>query len=140
MGPKLANEIDNGEMRCAEEKCVEKNPNSIILGTVESKEIINVVNKCTSKISEDWNDIDMFLVKKIINEIVDPLTHICNLSFKTGTFPDKMKVAKVIPLYKDGDKHLFTNYRPVSLLSQFSKIIEKLFVTRLDRFIEKTIY
>lgn len=48
-----------------------------------------------------------------------------------------MKVAKAIPLHKDGDKHLFTNYRLVSLLSQPSKKIKKLSVTRLDKFIEK---
>ena len=48
-----------------------------------------------------------------------------------------MKIAKVLPLYKNGEKHLFTNYRPVSLLSQFSKILEKLFAFRLDKFIDK---
>ena len=46
-------------------------------------------------------------------------------------------MAKVIPLFKTGDKHDFTNYRPVSLLSQFSKVLEKLYVQRLDVFIEK---
>ncbi len=48
-----------------------------------------------------------------------------------------MKIAKVIPLYKTRDKHLFTNYRPVSILPQFSKILEKVFISRLDNFIEK---
>ena len=48
-----------------------------------------------------------------------------------------MKIAKVVPLYKAGEKNLFTNYRPVSLLSQFSKILEKLFSKRLDKYIDK---
>lgn len=48
-----------------------------------------------------------------------------------------MKTAKVIPLYKDRDRKQFTNYRPVSLLSQFSKILEKLFASRLENFIDK---
>ena len=48
-----------------------------------------------------------------------------------------MKTAKVLRLYKNGDRDLFTNYRPVSLLPQFSKIIEKLFVNRLDSLINK---
>ena len=47
-----------------------------------------------------------------------------------------MKIAKVIPLYKTGDKHHYTNYRPVSLLSQFSKILEKVFTKRLHNFME----
>ena len=79
----------------------------------------------------------MALIKCTINEIVMPFTYICNLSFKNGLFPNAMKTAKVIPVYKSGDKHLFTNYRPISLLSQFSKLLEKLFVVRLDSFIEK---
>lgn len=48
-----------------------------------------------------------------------------------------MKTAKVIPLFKNGDKHEFTSYRPVSMLSQFSKVLEKLYAQRLDSFIEK---
>lgn len=62
------------------------------------------------------------------------MTYICNKSFQTGIFPDKMKTAKVIPIYKNGDKQFVSNYRPVSLLPQFSKILEKLFVKRLDSF------
>lgn len=48
-----------------------------------------------------------------------------------------MKISRVIPLYKSGDKHIFTNYRPVSLLPQFSKILEKIVDNRLNSFIEK---
>jgi len=87
--------------------------------------------------SVDRNGIDMTLIKQVIGTIVEPLTYICNLSFKLGCFPSKMKMAKVIPLHKVGEKHLFTNYRPVSLLSQFSNILEKLFVVRLDSLVEK---
>lgn len=47
-----------------------------------------------------------------------------------------MKVAKVIPLFKTGDMHDFSNYRPVSSLSQFSKVLEKVFAQKLDNFIE----
>ena len=48
-----------------------------------------------------------------------------------------MKVAKVLPLFKSGDKDSFNNYRPVSLLPQFSKILEKLFDNRMQEFIDK---
>lgn len=76
------------------------------------------------------NDINMKTVKKVIEGISEPLTYIYNLSFQTGKFPNKMKIAKVVPLYKTGDRHHLTNYRPVSLLPQFSKILEKLFNNR----------
>ena len=79
----------------------------------------------------------MTLVKDIIQCIVTPLTHICNQSFLTGIFPTKMKTAKVIPIFKSGDRHQFSNYRPISLLSQFSKILEKLVIQRLNKFIDK---
>lgn len=75
--------------------------------------------------------------KKIIKCIVKPFTHICNQSLQTGTFPQKMNTAKVIPIYKSGDRHKFSNYRPVSLLSQFSKILEMGFAHRLEHFIEE---
>ena len=48
-----------------------------------------------------------------------------------------MKTAKVIPLFKSGEKSYFTNYRPVSLLPQFSKVLEKLFCSRFTKFIER---
>ena len=50
-----------------------------------------------------------------------------------------MKVAKVIPIHKSGEKNVFNNYRPVSILSQFSKILERLFCNRLENYIEKKI-
>lgn len=106
----------------------------MFLRKVEENEILELVSKFKNKKSTDWNGIDMTLVEEVISAIVVPLSHICNLS---GCFPDKLKTAKVIPLFKAGDKNFYTNYRPVSLLSQFSKILEKLFVARLDCFVEK---
>ena len=77
----------------------------------------------------------MVIVNKIISNIVVLFTHICNTSFNSGLFPSKMKVAKVIPVYKAGD-FFFTNYIPVSQLPQFSNIFKKIFNIRLDTFIE----
>ncbi len=48
-----------------------------------------------------------------------------------------MKTAKVVPIYKAGDKHILTNNRPITLLSQFFKILEKIFCRRLDEFVTK---
>ena len=79
----------------------------------------------------------MVLLKYIISFIVTPFAYICNQSFSNGTFPNAMKTAKVVPLFKSGDRHQFTNYRPISILSQFSKILEQLYVNRLDSFIDK---
>lgn len=67
-----------------------------------------------------------------------PLAPIWNASFTSGIFPDRLKIAKVKPFYKKGDN--IQNYRPISILSGFSKILEKLMYNRLISFVEKTIY
>ncbi|KAK2192589.1 hypothetical protein NP493_26g03050 [Ridgeia piscesae] len=100
----------------------------MFLSPIDECEVISVVNGCKSKPSTDFDDIDL------ITSIVKPITHIFNLSFQTGTFPEKMNIAKVIPLFKSGSKNDFNNYRPISLLPQLSKILEKLYSNKLNTF------
>lgn len=75
--------------------------------------------------------------KKTIDCIIKPLSYIFNLSCHAGIFPNRIKTAKAIHFLKTGDKHSLTTYRPVSLLSQFSKVLEKLFVKNVDAFLDK---
>lgn len=96
-----------------------------------------IVQKSKNNYSMDCYYINMALLKKVKNNIKTPLMHICNLSLLNGCVPKKMKIAKVIPLFTNGNKHNFTNYRPISLLPQFSKILEKIFNTRLKKMVEK---
>jgi len=63
--------------------------------------------------------------------------HICNLSFETGLVPDKLKVAKVIPAYKKCERNKPMNYRPISLLSIFDKLLKKLMYNRITEFLDK---
>ena len=111
----------------------ERKNKSMSIGGVTEYDVMKVVNNLKKKVSKDCNDI----IKTIIDDIVTSFTYICNQSFLSGTFRNKMKLAKVIPLYKTGKQNVFTNYRPVSLLPQFSKILEKIFSEQLDVFIEK---
>ena len=73
-------------------------------------------------------------VANIIPVISKRLTHICNNSFKTGVFPSRMKISKIKPIFRSGTKTDIGNYRQISLLSQFSKKLEKVFLYRLDHF------
>ena len=79
----------------------------------------------------------MNVVKETIGLITQPITHIVNLSLSSGVVPNQMKLARVIPLFKSGDFSLFTNYRPVSVLPAFSKILEKIVYKRLIDFFSK---
>ena len=64
----------------------------------------------------------MNIIKKVFLNIIQPLTYTCKKSSQEGGFPDNMKISKVIPMLKSGDNSILSNYRPISLLSQFSKI------------------
>ncbi|KAF7664264.1 hypothetical protein LDENG_00182270 [Lucifuga dentata] len=137
VGPNLAKEIPEITVDDYTGNSYVNNINTMFLVGVEEAEVLNSVKNYKGKRSMDCDEFDMLLLKNIIECVFEPFTYICNLSFTSGVFPVHMKTAKVVPLYKTGDRHLFSNYRPVSLLPQFSKILEKLFVTRLDKFIEK---
>ena len=77
----------------------------------------------------------MNLVKESIDIIVSPLTCIIHLSITPGIVPKQLKIARVIPLFKSGEQDIFTNYRPVSVLQAFSKILERVTYIRLLRFL-----
>ena len=79
----------------------------------------------------------MFLIKHIQQLISPILTDLFNECLKTGTYPDCLKIAKVIALHKSGNKHDPNNFRPISLLPVINKIFEKLIYNRMNTFFEK---
>ena len=89
------------------------------------------ISELAAKNSCGPDNISSILLKRLATHVVSPLTVMINQSLCTGIFPEKLKVAKVIPLYKKGDNHLFHNYRPISLLSTVSKIFEKTVFTQV---------
>ena len=76
-------------------------------------------------------------LKILRSELAGPLQIIFNKSFLTGIVPDKFKLARVIPVFKKGSQTNLCNYRPISLLSVFNKLLEKLMFNRLVDFSEK---
>ena len=75
------------------------------------------------------------MLNLVRNELSLSFSDICNTSFTEGIFPDKNKIVKVIPSHKKGPSNDVNNYRPVSLLSTFSKIMEKLMAVRLNTYL-----
>lgn len=114
------------------------NQHSIFLDPIDDHNIMEIVNNIKTKTSLDNNNISTKLLKCSIGQVAKPLSHIINISLSTGTCPDNMKVAKVIPIFKSGDKSEFTNYRPISILPVFSKIMEKIIAKKLVHFLNDT--
>ena len=81
-----------------------------------------------------WQHFYDNLIKESIDAIILPLTYIIN-SITFGIVPKQLKITWVVPLFKSGDQDIFTNYRPVSVLPAFSKIVEKVMYNRLLRFV-----
>ena len=78
-----------------------------------------------SKKSCGYDEISNMLLKHLIPVIQIPLCVVINKSLLSGEFPELMKIAKVVPLYKNGERNLPDNYRPISLLTVLSKVLER---------------
>ena len=111
--------------------------NSFSLFPTTASEIINVCNNLPNKASMGLDEIPTNIMKKSIYCVADTLAHIINKSFKRGEFPDKLKIAKICPVYKGGVRNEFSNYRPISILPSFSKIFEKVVHIRLHNYLFK---
>lgn len=110
---------------------------SIFIKPTSTSEIQNIINRYKNQESCDIFGLSMNMIKLSGPFIVKPLEHIFNLSLTTGVFPMNMKIAKVLPLFKGGNSNDCTNYRPISLLPQFSKLLEKLFDKRLQDYLTR---
>ena len=135
IGPKLASKIQN-QTQTHHSQVHYDNPNSFFLSPTNPAEVVEVINKLKPKTSTDYNYISPKILKYNSNAIAEPLAHVINLSFKTGYFPQRLKIAKVIPIYKNKENNSFENYRPIALLPTFSKIIERLMYNRLYKYVK----
>jgi hypothetical protein len=114
-------------------------PNTIFLFPVTENEIECTTKSLKGKFSAGVDEVPEYIVKQCIQHIKKPLAHIYNASFNSGTFPERLKIAQVKPLYKKGDIHDVQNYRPISVLSVFSKSLEKLMYNRVIFFSKNNI-
>ena len=102
-----------------------ENESSFFISPASPEEIKVIINSLKRGKAVGPHSIPIYLLK-ILNVYAVPLCDIVNESFSSGIFPDMMKLAKVIPLYKKNCPEVPSNYRPISLLSVFSKIVESL--------------
>ena len=114
-----------------------KQSSSIFLSPVLETDILDIIKSLDSKKSAGYDGITPDVIKKTAPSIIKPLTHIVNQSLLLGLFPDRLKIAQVLPIHKKGDSHSVSNYHPISLLSIFSKILEKVMYSMVYKYLSK---
>ena len=77
------------------------------------------------------------LLVNVLESYLPPLKHISDLSFESGIFPDSLKIAKITPAYKSGCTSSLSNYKLISVLSCFSKMLERIMYTQLYSYLEE---
>ena len=121
LGKNLSNNIEKSNMTYKEDVFA-VSFNQFFTEIICESEVLKVINNLKDETSAGIDEISVKIIKHVANKIISPLTHIYNLSIKNSIFPEKFKVAVIKPLFKNGDKTCINNYRPISMLSNFSKI------------------
>ena len=111
------------------------NTNTFLLTPTDKNQISLIISSLASHKSSGPNSIPVKIFKLLKNDISQQLSDIFNMSFRTGQFPSVLKIVKVIPIHKKQSRVDYTNYRPISFLSNIERIIEKLMNKRLSNFL-----
>ena len=101
---------------------------SMFIPYISEYDIIEIINSLKN-ISAGYDTIPASITKQCIHHYIMPLTYFINSSFECGIFPNELKLANVIPIFKSGDKQDISNYRPISILFSFLKYLRKLCIT-----------
>ena len=134
---KFANAIPNSNNPFEYYMKDNKVQNSMYLTPSDPAEILKIISDFQAKKSTGHDQISMSFLKNISHCISYPISLIVNKSLNQGIFPRAMKLAKVVPIYKNKDKNKFDNYRPISLLPSISKITERVMHKRLYNFLTR---
>ena len=117
-------------------KSRQRNEQSIFLSAVSTNDVLDACRNLNAKSSIDPTGFKQCIVLEDSNILAPVLAHLVNCSIEKGICPTNSKLARVIPIYKEkGSKHLYENYRPISLLSSFSKILERLIYDKIFTFL-----
>ena len=95
------------------------------------EEVRNPFHSLKTNKSPGYDDISFNAINNVFDFIVEPLQYIFSNSLAQGIFPEEMKIARITPIYKSGDKENVVNCRPISVLPCFSKILERIMYNRL---------
>ena len=116
-------------------KYITNNVHSINTIEITDDKILNIISTMKNSAS-GFDELPAFIMKQCSKLYVKPLCHVLSLSIRQGVFPNELKLAKVLPIYKSDDKRLLKNYRPISVLPFISKIFEKIVADSVIDFLE----
>lgn len=111
--------------------------NSFFLLPTNSLEVKQTIKELKNKKSAGYDGLQAEIIKQVAEFITDPFVRIINKIFETGYFPSVFKTSIVIPVFKSGDRQEILNYRPISLITNFAKVIEKILKIRITNYIKK---
>ena len=107
------------------------------LNTISTYEVTNILNNLNNNSAPGADGYTASFFKQIGDNVIFPMTHIINCSITNGIVPDELKVARIVPIHKKGDKTDFINYRPISIVGILAKILEKIIKNQLLNYLEK---
>lgn len=142
VGPNLANEINtNGKLPFSQYLNLLNVNTRFQFKAINEIQVEKIIRNLKPKYSSGYDNISSVLLKLSGGALIKPLTAIINQSLSNGIFPYKLKIAKVIPIFKKDDFHLVNNYRPISLLPAISKVFEKVVHNQLmSYFLENNLF
>ena len=107
--------------------------NSIFIAPCSAEEVTSIILSFSSK-GCNVKTIPVYIYKSLVDILSPVVAHLFNASVSSGLFPEALKTASVVPLYKSGSRQDIANYRPISTLPVISKIFEKLMCKRIIAF------
>ncbi len=119
VGPTLAQKIPE-QVKKPEDFLVGNYNYSMFLMPITPQEIVTITSSLKNG-ADGVDGVQMKIIKQVIHEISSPLCHVFNLSFQQGIFPNILKLAKVIPIYKIEDRQIFSNYSPTNVVQNTRK-------------------
>lgn len=111
--------------------------NSLYLENIQVRDILNTIASLKDSYSAGSDGINSKILKQVQHAISEPLARLANMCISEGKYPTILKTARVTPVYKRGDPQNPENYRPISVISVFSKILEKLLHSKINNFLER---
>lgn len=132
VGPTLAQNLDASKFKIT----VETKANSMCLIEITTQEVTNYLLQLQENKSTGPDDISPRMLKNLAEVIAEPICNIFKQSMNSGICPEAFKIAHVVPVYKQGDRKILTNYRPISLILVLANVFEKCLSVRLLQYLE----